>query len=66
MGPSYIGDLVHWHFDTFKVNWRDRALGSTYVTFALDARGKVKSLTLQRLGDFERSAPEHKMAAGSP
>lgn len=66
MGPSYTGDLDHWHFDTFKVRWRDRGLGSTYLTFALNAKGKVESLRVEQLGDFERSANERKVAAGAP
>lgn len=53
-GPSFTGDAEHWHFDTFKVTWRDRALGETWITFALDDRGEVASLHLQDVGDFTK------------
>src|SRR5205085_1721518 len=36
MGPAFTGDLTHWHFDTFKVTWRDRGLGTSYLTFNVD------------------------------
>jgi hypothetical protein len=64
MGPAFIGDLSHWHFDTFKVTWRDRGLGTGYLTFKVDAEGKVSSLDLRDLGDFKRSAaPSTRQAA---
>jgi len=53
-GPSFTGDAEHWHFDTFKVTWRDPALGDTWITFTLDARGEVASLHLQDVGDFPK------------
>jgi CubicO group peptidase (beta-lactamase class C family) len=63
-GPAFVGDLTHWHFDTFKVTWRDRRLGSTYFTFAVDAEGKVPSLEVRNLGEFKRSAsPPARQAA---
>jgi CubicO group peptidase (beta-lactamase class C family)/D-alanyl-D-alanine dipeptidase len=65
MGPSYTGDLSHWHFDTFKVTWRDPSLGSSYFTFVLGADGKVKELKMQYMGDFERVSSERPTTAGS-
>ena len=41
LAPKQIGDLDHWHFDTFKVTWRDHRDGWNLVTFALDPDGKV-------------------------
>jgi CubicO group peptidase (beta-lactamase class C family) len=66
MGPSFVGDLEHWHFDTYKVRWRDRGLGTTYFTFTLNAKGEVESLRVDQLGDFGRSAREQKVGTGSP
>jgi hypothetical protein len=66
MGPSFTGDLEHWHFDTFKVRWRDRGLGWTYFTFALNARAKIESLRVEQLADFGRSARENRTAAAAP
>ena len=56
-GPAFVGDLTHWHFDTFKVTWHDRWLGTSYLTFNMDAEGKVSSLEVRDLGEFKRSAP---------
>ena len=63
-GPAFAGDLTHWHFDTFKVTWRDRRLGDTYVTFNIDVDGKVGSLEVRNLGEFKRSAPAPARQAG--
>ncbi len=40
--PNFIGDLEHWHYDTFRVQWRDSvryAFPKGYVTFTLKANG---------------------------
>ncbi len=66
MGPSYTGDLSHWHFDTFKVTWRDPSLGSNYFTFVLGADGKVKQLRTRGMGDFERIPDDRPANAGAP
>ena len=61
--PSAIhAELEHWHFDTF----RTRSLnappeapaeaGRLMVTFALDATGDPRTLTLGALGEFRRRA----------
>jgi hypothetical protein len=45
--PRYIGDLEHWHYDTFRLAWRhpifDMA-GKTFVTFILNAEGEAEEL----------------------
>jgi hypothetical protein len=45
--PRHVGDLEHWHFDTFRVLWRhpiyDMAQKS-FLTFFLDETGKVAEL----------------------
>jgi hypothetical protein len=53
-GTAYDGTLEHWNFDTFRANWRSRSMGHTFVTFALGADGKVKSLDFEGLGTFGR------------
>ena len=65
MGPSYTGDLSHWHFDTFKVTWRDPSLGSSYFTFVLGPAGKVTDLEMRNMGDFKRMPSERPATAGS-
>jgi CubicO group peptidase (beta-lactamase class C family) len=49
-GPAFEGALEHWHFDTFRVNWRDRALGKSFVTFRLGASGKVDDFQIDAGG----------------
>src|SRR5438105_454703 len=46
-GTSFDGELEHWHYDTFRAKWQNHALAATFVTFALAADGKVRSV------DFE-------------
>jgi CubicO group peptidase (beta-lactamase class C family) len=57
LGPGFVGDLEHWHFETFRARWRDRALGTDLITFTLTPDGKVGTLAIKDIGDFER-APE--------
>ena len=54
--PDYIADLEHWHYDTFRGAWRRDGFGSDFVTFTLDARGRVASLRLAGFGSFRRPA----------
>ena len=53
-GPGFVGDLDHWHYDTYRVQWQDPALGDGYVTFGLDARGRPAEVAIQGLGSFQR------------
>jgi hypothetical protein len=55
--PAFIGDLEHWHYDTFRANWRARLVGKSFVTFTLNAAGKVEAVKVENFGDFKR-APE--------
>lgn len=54
VGPSFTGDLEHWHYDTFRAIWRDPYLGKTFVTFTLGAAGKVDEMEVESWADFER------------
>jgi CubicO group peptidase (beta-lactamase class C family) len=38
--PSFTGDLEHWHYDTFRIHWRDPMITAGLVTFPLTAQGK--------------------------
>ena len=53
-GPNFNGDLEHWHYDTFRVVWRDRMEGKGFVVFKLNAKGKPETVTIDGLGDFTR------------
>ena len=63
-GPAFIGDLEHWHYDTFQVAWRDRTLGKSQVTFTLNAQGKVESVKIQNMADFKRAPDKPPSVAG--
>lgn len=45
-GPAFVSDLEHWHYDTFRANFRNPIVPTGMVTFALDAQGKADALTL--------------------
>ncbi len=52
--PDYMADLEHWHFDTFRARWRTPGFGTAFVTFGLDARGRVRTLDLEGFTTFRR------------
>jgi hypothetical protein len=52
--PDYVADLEHWHHDTFQGRWRSRGFGESFVTFGLDARGRVRSLELEGFTTFRK------------
>ena len=54
MGPNFIGDAEHWHYDSFRISWRDRELGKQMATFVLNDAGKMRELRLEGLGVFRR------------
>jgi CubicO group peptidase (beta-lactamase class C family) len=51
LGTGLAGELEHWHYDTFRVAWKDRLLGKALVTFVLDARGKVAEVKVAQAGE---------------
>jgi len=45
----HIGDLEHWHYDTFRVTWRHGIFdmpGKSFLMFYLDEKGKVAKLRI--------------------
>lgn len=53
--PSMVADLEHWHYDTFKVRWRDNTIPDAFITFALNFRGQIDRVTItpvSTLADF--------------
>lgn len=47
--PYFVGDLEHWHFDTFRVKWRDSVVypfPRGFVTFTLNAEGRVDEMKI--------------------
>jgi len=54
LGPAFVGDLEHWHHNTFEVQWRDPTLGTMFATFGLDAMGSVRGMDVQGIAEFDR------------
>jgi len=53
--PNMAATLEHWQYDTFRTVWDDKSIEPAYVSFALDAEGKVREVTLKAvspLADF--------------
>jgi hypothetical protein len=72
-GPSFQGELEHWHFDTFRARWETRSLGTSLVTFNLNAQAKVDELEMDLAGSsvsFKRrpepAATDVRAAGGAP
>lgn len=53
-GPNFMGDLEHWHYDTFRVVWRDRMEGKGFVNFRLNTKAQPETVTIEGLGEFTR------------
>jgi hypothetical protein len=54
VGPQFVGDLEHWHYDTFRVTWHDPYLGRDFVTFRLDRQGRIAEVEIAGFGTFQR------------
>jgi CubicO group peptidase (beta-lactamase class C family) len=60
-GPAFTGGLEHWHYDTFRANFIAPGAAKAFMTFGLNAQGKVEILTLNLPGVAEypfKRAPE--------
>jgi len=45
--PRMSGTLEHWQYDTFITHFDDKTIEPAYVTFGLDADGKVERVTMK-------------------
>jgi CubicO group peptidase (beta-lactamase class C family) len=52
--PAFTGELEHWHYDTFRVKWPNPTVTQSFVTFTLNAQGKVEEVKVQGMADFKR------------
>ncbi|MBV9107889.1 MAG: serine hydrolase [Gemmatimonadetes bacterium] len=50
--PGIGGPLAHWQYDTFRATWQDRYLGTSLVTFTVDATGKADTFRMSVRPDF--------------
>jgi CubicO group peptidase (beta-lactamase class C family) len=44
--PSYVADLEHWQYDTFRARMREKTIADAFVTFALKPDGTIDRMTL--------------------
>ncbi|HEX6730190.1 MAG TPA: serine hydrolase [Pyrinomonadaceae bacterium] len=62
--PLFVGDLEHWHFDTFRVRWRDSIVypfPRGFVSFIVDNKGKVSEMKIDVVNqDFDFTELEFK------
>jgi hypothetical protein len=67
--PRMTATLEHWQYDTFVARFDDQTIEAAYVTFNLDADGKIDRITMKAvspLADFSwdyqdlRFTPAHK------
>jgi CubicO group peptidase (beta-lactamase class C family) len=65
MAPKMVGDMEHWHYDTFKVKWRDHRDGTNLVTFALDADGDIDMMSAD-IGGPPEERPRMKRVGDLP
>ena len=45
--PRMAGHLEHWQYDTFVTRFDDKTIEPAYVTFGLDADGRVDRVTMK-------------------
>ncbi len=44
--PAFTGDLEFWHYDTFRVHWREHTIPDAWVTFELGPDGSVQTVRM--------------------
>lgn len=54
-GEAFVGDLSHWHHETFRVDWLNPGLGGGFATFRPDLQGEVATVELEGMGIFRRA-----------
>jgi CubicO group peptidase (beta-lactamase class C family) len=64
-GGESDAELEHWHYDTFRVVWKNRLLGRPFATFVVDGTPKVAAMRLENIGEFVRVAAKPAAAAAS-
>ncbi|MGH9847140.1 MAG: DUF3471 domain-containing protein [Blastocatellia bacterium] len=63
--PAFTGEMEHWHYDTLRARWPNPIQGEAFVTFTLNAQGKVEEMKVQNLADFKRAADAPATAAAA-
>lgn len=57
-GKGFVGELEHWHYDTFRARWKAEWRGSALVSFTLDSKGHPERLTFSGLS-FKHEARDN-------
>jgi len=56
---SFTAKLEHWHYNTFRGEWRPSGIGGpAVVTFQIDVMGKVAKADLDNVATFRRPEPK--------
>lgn len=60
--PLFKGKLIHWHYDTFKVDWDDERVPDGFLTFNFNTKREITGITFdqQNLLDVDFSELEIK------
>ncbi len=45
--PRMTGTLEHFQYDSFRARWDDKTIEPAYITFGLNAQGKVERITMR-------------------
>lgn len=53
-GPAFNGEMEHWHYETFRITWRDPTRSKMLITFTLNEQGKASEAKVQGLTAFRR------------
>src|SRR5206468_4080171 len=63
-GPSFIGDMEHWNYDTFRITWRGGHFPKGFATFRLTPKATVEELKFEitGMGDWIAERTEEKDA----
>ena len=64
--PRMGGRLRHWQYDTFITEFDDRTIEPAYVTFALDADGKVERITMKAVSPIADFSWDYRDLALTP
>lgn len=64
-GPNFVGDLSHWHYDTFRVTWRDQVQGKGFVNFRLNVQGKADVVSIENISEFTRVPDTNKSVSSN-